>query len=115
LMNAGVENFRAANEIACMPIRKGDFTAERRGIKYADSTAFDQENAVMLCALAEDRLPPAEDLAASLFQDRLPLAHRQLVHQGWRTADQLLVLGEKQGRGWVRRRSRRRASARPIS
>ena len=72
-MNAGVENLRAADEIAGMPIGKGDFAAERRGIKYADSTAFDQKNSVMFRALAEDRLPPAEDLAAPQFQDDLPL------------------------------------------
>ena len=50
----------------------------------------------MLAALAEQRLAAVEHLSPALLQHQLPLAWRELVHQRWRSADPLLVLGQQQ-------------------
>src|SRR5262249_22808410 len=93
LMHAGVEHLRSSDEIADMPVGQRDLAAEWGGVEYADAAAFDQPDAVMLGALAEQRLPAVEHLAPPLLQDGFPLAQGQLFHQRGGTADQLLILG----------------------
>jgi hypothetical protein len=69
-----LEHFGPADEIADVPIGQRDLASERRGVEHADAAALDQPDAVMLAALAEQRLAAVEHLSAALLQHQLPLA-----------------------------------------
>src|SRR5439155_20732187 len=68
LMHAALEHFRPADEIADVPIGQRDLAAERGGVEHPDTAALDQPDAVMLAALAEQRLAAVEHFSAALLQ-----------------------------------------------
>src|SRR5260370_5480696 len=90
LMNAVVEYLRPADEITGMPIGPRNLAPGRRGIEHPDAAHFDQKNAVVFRALTEQRPSAVDDLPASLLQNGFPLAHRQFLTHGGRTADRCL-------------------------
>src|SRR5216683_2267145 len=107
LMDAVLEHFRTADEIAGMPISERDLARQRRGVEDPNPAALDEKYTVVLCALAEKRLTAIEDLAPALLENQLALGRRQLVHQGRWTADRLFVFGKKERRTGSRLAGRR--------
>src|SRR5687767_12393062 len=62
-MQALLEHFGAADEIAGVPIGERDLASRGRGVEYLDAPAFDQIDAILRAALAEELRAAIEHLA----------------------------------------------------
>ena len=94
-VNAAVEDFRPADEVARQPVSQRDLLSGRRGVVAADKAAFDDHDTVVHVALKEQGLAALVGLLLAMALDALARRRRQAADQTLLAGDRVVGLGQQ--------------------